>query len=121
MSNARRTAWLVPLSLALLCGAGVSATGAAATEPDECVQAAQFIGNAAKARDNGMSREAFIAHMEADFEVIRAFPPQLRWFAENEQDEEFLLNAARDVFDHPLEPESHARRFVGACLTRAAV
>ncbi|MEP7207813.1 MAG: hypothetical protein ABI920_12810 [Casimicrobiaceae bacterium] len=121
MSNARPRPWWVPLSLALLCGASAYAARAAATEPDECAQAAQFIGNAAKARDLGMSREEFIAHMEADFQVIRAFPPQLRWFAENEQDEEFLLNAARDVFDHPAAPESHARRFVRACLTRTDV
>ncbi len=106
---------------ALFGAAGAFAGDAAATEPRECIQAAQFIGNAARARDLGMSREEFLAHMQADFEVIRAFPPEMRWFAENEQDEQFLMNAARDVFDHPAAPEAHARRFARACLTRTYV
>ena len=89
-------------------------SGASAVSDDD-------VANAARARDLGMSRDEFIAHMQSDFEVIRAFPPEMRWFAENDSDEQFLLNAARDVFDHPAAPESHARRFVRACLTRTDV
>lgn len=105
----------------LVAAAGCVAGTAHATDPEECAQAAQFIGNAARARDLGMTRDDFLAHMQADFEVIRAFPPEMRWFAETEQDEEFLMNAAREVFDHPAAPESHARRFARACVSRAEV
>lgn len=107
---------------ALLAAAGMWAPPAAATtDVDECSQAAELIGNAARARDAGMPRDDFIAHMESDLEVIRSFPPEMRWFAENEADEQFLLNAARDVFDHPVAPEKHAMRFVRACVTRVDV
>ena len=105
----------------LAAGVALFAQDAFATDPEECAQAAQFLANAARARDLGMSRDEFLAHMQSDFEVIRAFPPELRWFAETDADEQFLINAARDVFDHPAAPESHARRFVRACLTRTDV
>ena len=45
---------------------------------------------------------------------------ELRWFAETEQDEQFLLKGAREVFDHPSPPETHATRFIPnrrACAT----
>ena len=118
MSTTRHPSLAVAL---LLAGAALFAGDATATDPEECAQAAQFLANAARARDLGMSRDEFIAHMQSDFEVIRAFPPEQRWFAETDADEQFLLNAARDVFDHPAAPESHARRFVRACLTRTDV
>jgi hypothetical protein len=111
---------LVAVAL-VVAAAALFAQDAIATDPEECAQAGQFLANAARARDLGMPRDEFIAHMQSDFEVIRAFPPEMRWFAENETDEQFLLNAARDVFDHPAAPESHARRFVRACLTRTDV
>lgn len=107
--------------LLLAAGAAFHAADAAATDPGECAQAAQFIGDAARARDAGMTREDFLAHMESDLEVIRTFPPEMRWFAETDEDEEFLLNAAREVFDRPSSPEAHARRFVRACVSRADV
>src|SRR4051812_13982100 len=105
----------------LLAGASLFAGGASATDPEECAQAGQFLANAARARDEGMPKDEFLAHMESDFQVIRAFPPEMRWFAETDDDERFLLNAAREVFDHPAAPESHARRFVRASLTRTDV
>jgi len=108
-------------ALVLLLASACVALPARATSPEECEQAAQFIGNAARARDMGMSRDDFISHMQADLEVIRAFPPQLRWFAETEQDEQFLLNGAREVFDHPVAPEAHAMRFARACVSRTDV
>ncbi len=109
------------LLVLLFAGATLFAADAAATDPEECAQAAQFIGNAARARDEGMTRAEFLAHVEADLEVIREFPPEMRWFAETEQDEQFLLNAAREVFDRPSSPEAHARRFARACVSRADV
>ncbi|HZQ62997.1 MAG TPA: hypothetical protein VFC24_16700 [Casimicrobiaceae bacterium] len=109
------------IAIAMLLGGSLLAGQACATSPEECEQAAQFIGNAARARDLGMTREDFIAHVRADLEVIRSFPPEMRWFAETEQDEQFLLKGAEDVFDHPLAPETHAMRFARACVSRADV
>ena len=103
-----------------IAGALVSPQTVAASF-EECEQAAEFIGNAARARDLGMSREEFLAHMQADLEVIRSFPPEMRWFAETEQDEQFLLKGAREVFDHPSPPEAHATRFERACVSRVDV
>ncbi len=96
-------------------------TRAAASNVEECTQAAQFIGNAARARDAGMPRDEFLARMKSDLEMIHQFPPELRWFVENESDEQFLLKAAQDVFDHPTAPERHARKFAEVCVTRVDV
>jgi len=114
----RQTAIALAMGIA---GALMSPQTIAAASFEECEQAAQFIGNAARARDLGMSREEFLAHMQADLEVIRSFPPEMRWFAETEQDEQFLLKGAREVFDHPSPPETHATRFERACVSRADV
>ena len=108
--------------IAMFLGAGLLAGQAGATSnPEECVQAAHFIGNAARARDLGMTREDFLSHMQADLEVIKSFPREMRWFAETEQDEQFLLQAAQEVFDHPRAPETHAMRFARACVSRTDV
>lgn len=107
-----RLAGIAALVLAALAGAAQAST------VEECAEAATFIGNAARARDAGMSRDDFLARMEADFQVIRGFPREMRWFAANEDDERFLLDAAREVFDHPLAPEAHAARFARACVGR---
>ena len=87
----------------------------------ECTEGAEFIANAAQARENGMSREAFIDQMQSDFEVIRAFPNELRWFVHVPGDEAFLLGAARDVFDRPDSPELHRVTFFRACMSRSMV
>jgi hypothetical protein len=105
----------VPRAVAVADAAASVATG------DECAEGAEFIGNAARARDNGMSREAFLARMRGDFAAIRAFPPELRWFVHDAADEAFLYAAARDVFDHPESPEVHQVAFFGACLNRNLV
>lgn len=84
----------------------------------ECFEGADFIANAALSRENGMSRTAFLGRLEEDLELIQAYPPQLRWFAKDEEDEAFLTQAARDVFDRPLAPEQHRARFLAACLDR---
>lgn len=84
----------------------------------ECVEGSEFIGNAALARENGMSREAFLARLEEDFQLIKAYPPELRWFAKDEEDEAFLYEWAREVFDQPMPAEKHRARFLAACLGR---
>ena len=84
----------------------------------ECFEGSDFIANAALARENGMSRAAFLGRLEEDLELIQAYPPQLRWFAKDRDDEVFLFDAARQVFDQPQAPEQHRARFLAACLDR---
>ena len=101
---------------------GVHATAARASHPSltECVEGSDFIGNAALARDSGMSEQQFIDRMRQDFTLIHAFPQELRWFAHDLDDESFLLGAARDVFDRPAPPEEHRRAFLQVCFLRMA-
>jgi hypothetical protein len=84
----------------------------------ECFEGSDFIANAAMARENGVSRSAFLGRLEEDLELIQAYPPQLRWFAKDHEDEVFLFEFTRQVFDQPLAPEQHRARFLAACLDR---
>jgi hypothetical protein len=84
----------------------------------ECIEGGDFIKNAAMSRANGMTREAFLGRMESDIRAIQQFPPQLRWFVQDRDDEELLTWAARLVFDSPREPESHQSEFLAACTAR---
>jgi hypothetical protein len=83
---------------------------------DECLEGGQFIRNAALSRDNGITREYFMSRLYADFEAIRAFPPELRWFVRNEQDETLLATAVEKVFDAPQAPRRHEIEFVDECM-----
>ena len=85
----------------------------------DCLEASDFIANAAHARDNGMHREAFLDRMRADFAATRAFPAALRWFTRDGDDEHFLLTAAADVFDRPRAPSQHRTAFLAGCIERA--
>ena|SRR5690349_814255 len=108
------------LSVALVTlVAGASHASSGTSTLGECFEAADFIGNAARSRDNGMSREAFIGRLEDDLVVIRAFPPGMRWFAKDAADERFLLQAAARVYDVPLPPAQHHAEFLAACLERS--
>jgi hypothetical protein len=102
--------------------AAATVATASASVPDlqECMEGGDFIGNAARGRDNGIARSAFLEQMTADFAAIRSYPPQLRWFAKDADDEQFLFAAAAEVFDRPNEPESHRAAFLRACLSRAS-
>jgi hypothetical protein len=93
---------------------------ATASQPtlSECVEGSDFIGNAALARDAGMSEEKFIERMQQDFTLIHSFKQELRWFAHDRDDEAFLLGAAREVFERPDAPEEHRRAFLQACFVR---
>ena len=84
----------------------------------ECAEGGDFIMHAAMSRENGMTREAFLERMESDIRLIQAFPPQLRWFVQDEDDEQLLTWAARLVFDAPREPASHQSEFLAACTAR---
>lgn len=108
------------LRLAVLAG-GLAVTSAHAGVPSlaECAEGADFIANAAHARDNGIPRDDFIGRMQDDFEVIRAFPVSMRWFVKDRDDEHFLIAVATRVFDTPRPPERHRSEFLDLCLQRA--
>ena len=82
----------------------------------ECVEAGEFIRNAALARDVGISEADFIGRVRDDIELIQAFPPHMRWFVQNEDDAAFLLSAATDVFQKPKQAGEHRNDFLLACL-----
>lgn len=106
------------IAAAALVTASVGAAASTHTVA-ECFEGSDFIANAALARDNGMSRADFLERMEGDFLMIAAYPPELRWFAKDRDDERFLLSAAREVFDVPAAPEHHRARFLAACFDRS--
>ena len=87
---------------------------------NECFEGSEFIGKAALSRDAGMPATAFLDRMEEDFALIRAFPNELRWFVHDADDESFLLQETREVFDHPAPAEEHRRAFLHACVERMA-
>jgi hypothetical protein len=88
--------------------------------PAECAEGAEFIGNAARSRDNGMTREAFLQRLEADFVLIRAVPLHLRWFVRDAEDEAMLHKAATDVFESAQPPDVHGHDFLAWCTAGAS-
>ena len=84
----------------------------------ECLEASDFVGNAALSRENGISAQKFIERMQQDFTLIHAFPQELRWFVHDLDDELYLLGATRDVFERPEPPEEHRRAFLESCFAR---
>jgi hypothetical protein len=101
----------------LLCASAAASTHTVA----ECFEGSDFIANAAQARDNGMSRAAFLERLEEDFMMIRAYPPALRWFAKDIADERLLHDAAVEVFDAPRRPDAHRARFLEACFSHTTI
>jgi hypothetical protein len=108
-------------ALMVVC-AWTLALSCVASQPSltECFEGSDFVGNAALSRENGMSEKKFIDRMQGDFELIHAFPQELRWFAHDAGDEAFLMAAAREVFERPAPPEEHRRMFLESCLARMA-
>jgi hypothetical protein len=86
----------------------------------ECQEGSDFIKNAALSRDYGITRADFIGRMQSDIEAIQAFPPELRWFVQDEDDATLLVGFAQLVFDTPKTPESHQADFLTACVERRA-
>lgn len=108
--------------IAALCALVLSSgAGAGAHTVAECFEGSDFIANAALARDNGMSRSAFLDRLEEDFLLIRAYPPALRWFARDAEDERLLFATAAEVFDAPRHPDVHRARFLELCFERTTV
>ena len=87
----------------------------------ECREAGEFIRNAALSRDAGMSRGDFIERLLGDLVAIRSHPPALRWFAQDEDDEAFLISAVERVFDSPMKSTEHESEMLGSCLARAGI
>ena len=116
--TAKLTTLAKQLTLVAAMGGLSCAAGAHDLTLAECVEGGDFIMHAAMSRENGMTREAFLERMESDIRLIQAFPPQLRWFVQDEDDEQLLTWAARLVFDSPREPESHQSEFLAVCTAR---
>lgn len=85
---------------------------------DECMEAGEFIMHAAMSRDAGTSRDEFVGKMQEDLFVIQSFPPELRWFVQDEADESLLVSHAERVFDQPVDPQAHESEFLRACFNR---
>ena len=109
---------IVRVAVAVAALVGSCYAGASNLSVAECFEGSDFIVNAAHARENGMSRSAFMGRLEEDLELIQAYPPQLRWFAKDADDGRFLTEFAQQVFDAPEAPERHRARFLAACLAR---
>lgn len=86
----------------------------------ECREGGDFIRNAALSRDGGTTREFFVGRLDEDLLTIRAFPPSLRWFAHDADDEFFLRTEVEAVFDAPVTSEIHRAGFMERCAQRSA-
>jgi len=86
----------------------------------ECMEAGDFIRNAALSRDNGITRKFFLDHLREDYVMIHAFRPEERWFVMDVDDEEFLQAEVESVFDSPLAAEQHRDAFLKRCALRPA-
>jgi hypothetical protein len=86
--------------------------------PQECFEGGDFIAHAAEARDNGVTKAAFIDRLVSDVYLIQAFPRELRWFVLDPEDAEFLQSEALRVFDRPRPPETHRAEFLSRCFDR---
>lgn len=108
-------------SPALALALAVFAPHALALEiaPGDCREAAQFIGNAARARDNGISKAAFVARFDEDVLILDSIPAAQRWFVHGPAEAEFLRAAIVEVFDAPRTPVRHSADFLAACLQHA--
>ena len=97
-------------------------TGAAAEQhsASECREGGDFIRNAALSRDGGTTREFFVNRLEEDLVMIHAYPPALRWFVHDADDEKFLRAEVEAVFDAPEPSERHRSGFLERCVLRSA-
>jgi hypothetical protein len=110
-----RAAATVALALVATAAAGIE------VEPGECGEASQFIGNAARARDNGISRERFVGRFDDDVLLLGSMRPENRWFVHGDNETRFLRAAVLAVFDAPQAPGAHERAFLAACLRAAGL
>lgn len=107
---------LLPVALLLL----VSYGHCHPLSNEECAEGGDFIRNAALSRDNGMDPLTFVAKVLDDLVVIRSFPRELRWFAQDREDEDYLLEAVAQVFENRRDPDDHRQLFYDGCMDRVA-
>jgi hypothetical protein len=110
-------AWIAALLLGLATSVALQAA-AHTLSMQECFEGGDFIAHAAESRDNGMTKSAFLDNLVADIHLIRAFPPELRWFVADPDDADFLYAEAARVFDTPQKPERHRAEFLSRCFDR---
>lgn len=84
----------------------------------ECREAGEFVRNAALARDNGLKREIFMGQLLGDLMAIQSHPPEMRWFAQDSDDEAFLVAVVEKVFDAPAKSTEHESETLRMCLVR---
>jgi hypothetical protein len=106
------------LILAAVLGGPACGAAAHGLTLRECLEGGDFIKHAAMSRDNGITREVFLERIESDLLAIRQYPPHLRWFVQDQDDEALLVQAARTVFDSPRDPPSHVSEFLAKCVER---
>ena len=107
----------IALAIAAFLGVALPVSaGAVTVTPQDCREGAEFIGNAARSRDNGMPAARFVARLDEDLVLIQSVAPQLRWFARDEDDARFLRSAVLRVFEEPVLPELHGEAFLGECM-----
>lgn len=106
--------WLAALALATASALPVTA-GALTVTPTECNEGSDFIRNAALSREQGMRGKDFLDRLETDLAALRFIPRELRWFAQDEDDERLLRTAVEDVFASPRDPEAHGLEFRAQC------
>jgi len=106
---------ILALTLLLSCGAAAEQHSAS-----ECREGGDFIRNAALSRDGGATREFFVNRLEEDLVLIHAYPPALRWFVHDADDEKFLRAEVEAVFDAPQPSERHRSGFLERCVLRSA-
>ena len=104
------------IGLFLLCNMWAAQGMAHKLTLAECTEGGEFIRNAALARDNGISREFFVNKLAEDLIVIQSFPPHLRWFVQDTNDEMLLSEAVFKVFDEPMKAEQHQASFISTCM-----
>jgi len=102
-------------------GALPAAAPALTVTAAECGEGADFIRNAARSRDNGMTAFDFLGRLESDLVAIRAYPAAMRWFAKDEDDERLLRLAAASVFERPRPAPEHHDAFLASCSALVAV
>lgn len=115
MADHRKSARRLPALVTTAVLALPSLAAALTVAEADCREGADFIANAARSRDNGMSGEAFKDRLEADLVAIRSFAPALRWFARDEEDAQLLRVWVDRVFgDKPAPARVHGE-FLAAC------
>ena len=107
------------MGLFILCNMWAAQVAAHPLTLAECTEGAEFIRNAALARDNGVTREFFVNKLAEDLVLIQSFPPHLRWFVQDPSDEILLSEAVFKVFDEPMNADQHQASFASACMQTA--